>query len=106
MPRSSPWCVYTFTRSSGVRFTCVVAFALVISFAVAAKAQDHGDSTSPSVTVLDPRRYELAGFPIIGGNSDIGLQFGGVHRTAAGYRNREKVRPAREINFARTGNGQ
>jgi hypothetical protein len=27
---------------------------------------------------LDPRRYELAGFPIIGGNSDIGVQFGGA----------------------------
>jgi Omp85 superfamily domain len=26
--------------------------------------------------LLDPRRYELAGFPVIGGNSDIGLQFG------------------------------
>jgi outer membrane protein assembly factor BamA len=26
--------------------------------------------------VLLPRRYEFAGFPIIGGNSDIGLQFG------------------------------
>jgi Omp85 superfamily domain len=25
---------------------------------------------------LDPRRYELAGFPIVGGNSDIGVQFG------------------------------
>jgi hypothetical protein len=27
---------------------------------------------------LDPERYELAGFPIVGGNSDIGLQFGGA----------------------------
>lgn len=27
---------------------------------------------------LEPRRYELAGFPIIGGNSDIGFQFGGA----------------------------
>ncbi len=25
---------------------------------------------------LEPRRYELAGFPVLGGNSDIGLQFG------------------------------
>jgi outer membrane protein assembly factor BamA len=25
-----------------------------------------------------PRRYEFAGFPIIGGNSDIGVQFGGA----------------------------
>jgi hypothetical protein len=29
-------------------------------------------------STLDPRRYELAGFPIVGGNSDIGLQFGGA----------------------------
>jgi hypothetical protein len=27
---------------------------------------------------LDERRYELAGFPIVGGNSDIGIQFGGA----------------------------
>ena len=27
---------------------------------------------------LDPRRYELAGFPIVGGSSDIGVQFGGA----------------------------
>jgi hypothetical protein len=27
---------------------------------------------------LDPHRYELAGFPIVGGNSDIGVQFGGA----------------------------
>jgi hypothetical protein len=27
---------------------------------------------------LDPHRYELAGFPIVGGNSDIGFQFGGA----------------------------
>ncbi len=27
---------------------------------------------------LDPHRYELAGFPIIGGNTDIGVQFGGA----------------------------
>jgi hypothetical protein len=31
-------------------------------------------STAPAVE--KPRRYELAGFPIIGGNSDIGVQFG------------------------------
>ena len=27
---------------------------------------------------FDPERYELAGFPIVGGNSDIGVQFGGA----------------------------
>jgi hypothetical protein len=35
-------------------------------------------STAVTATALDPRRYELAGFPIVGGNSDIGLQFGGA----------------------------
>jgi outer membrane protein assembly factor BamA len=32
----------------------------------------------PAASNLKPRRYELAGFPIIGGNSDIGIQFGGA----------------------------
>jgi hypothetical protein len=27
---------------------------------------------------LNPERYELAGFPIVGGNTDIGVQFGGA----------------------------
>lgn len=27
---------------------------------------------------VEPRRYELAGFPILGGSTDIGVQFGGV----------------------------
>ncbi len=32
----------------------------------------------PWVDGLDPHRFELAGFPIVGGNSDIGVQFGGA----------------------------
>jgi hypothetical protein len=35
-------------------------------------------TTSPRDEVLDPERYELAGFPIVGGNTDIGVQFGGA----------------------------
>jgi hypothetical protein len=31
---------------------------------------------APAPEKLDPRRFEWAGFPIIGGNSDIGIQFG------------------------------
>jgi hypothetical protein len=27
-------------------------------------------------SIVDPRRYELAGFPIVGGSTDIGVQFG------------------------------
>jgi hypothetical protein len=90
-----------------MRRTCVAAFALVNSFAATARAEPpavhaEGEGTPPvAVTTgekaaqtaaekagakkegeggekLDPRRYELAGFPIIGGNSDIGLQFGGA----------------------------
>jgi outer membrane protein assembly factor BamA len=32
----------------------------------------------PGSMPLNDRRYELAGFPIVGGNSDIGVQFGGA----------------------------
>jgi hypothetical protein len=57
---------------------CVTAFALVVLFAAfPARAQD--SVVAPVATTtrrLDPRRYELAGFPIVGGNSDIGVQFG------------------------------
>jgi hypothetical protein len=67
---------------------CVTAFALVILFAAPASGQSLDSSVSlPSPGVppladhrreglLDPRRYELAGFPVLGGNSDIGFQFG------------------------------
>jgi hypothetical protein len=83
--RSSPRRECPFTRLRGPKFTCVAAFALVASFAVAAKAQAQNASgvrgpsdVAPTPTALDPRRYELAGFPILAGNSDIGLQFGGA----------------------------
>jgi hypothetical protein len=56
---------------------CVTLFALVVLFAVTlgtvARAEDPVEPAAPR---LDPRRYELAGFPIVGGNSDIGVQFG------------------------------
>jgi hypothetical protein len=55
---------------------CVTAFALVVLFAARfAQAEDPVEPTTPR---LDPRRYELAGFPIVGGSSDIGVQFGGA----------------------------
>jgi hypothetical protein len=61
---------------------CVTAFALVIGFAAPARYA-RAEGTTPAGAeaggqALDPRRYELAGFPIIAGNSDIGLQFGGA----------------------------
>jgi hypothetical protein len=60
----------------------VAAFARVVLFAVAsltsASAARAEDPLEPATPRLDPRRYELAGFPIIGGNSDIGFQFGGA----------------------------
>jgi hypothetical protein len=34
--------------------------------------------TTSAESKLPARRYELAGFPIVGGNSDIGVQFGGA----------------------------
>jgi hypothetical protein len=36
-----------------------------------------GDDTTPAEPKrIEPRRYELAGFPILGGSTDIGVQFG------------------------------
>jgi hypothetical protein len=70
---------------------CVIVFALVTSFAAQASADSPADrEATPTAGVvalppdirtkheadLEPRRYELAGFPVLGGNSDIGLQFG------------------------------
>jgi hypothetical protein len=56
------------------RLACVTSFALVVG------ANDaYGASpTDADAEVLLPRRYEFAGFPIVGGNSDIGVQFGGA----------------------------
>jgi hypothetical protein len=88
------------------RRTCVSAFALVALFAANTVRADDGiavplvvpgpvdvgraskpaaaelpktageTSTPPGDADLRARRYELAGFPILGGNSDIGFQFG------------------------------
>ncbi len=44
-----------------------------LAWVCASTAARAADSGSPPVR---PRRYELAGFPIVGGNSDIGFQFG------------------------------
>ncbi|MEA2747686.1 MAG: hypothetical protein QOI41_1829 [Myxococcales bacterium] len=49
----------------------VIDVALMLAGERLAAAED-GNAT------LDPERHELAGFPIIGGNSDIGVQFGGA----------------------------
>ncbi len=72
---------------------CVIAFALFAAFwADETEAQEAAAAsvaqrlpvaraqpdTSSAESKLAPRRYELAGFPIIGGNSDIGVQFGGA----------------------------
>jgi outer membrane protein assembly factor BamA len=66
---------------------CVASFALVLVVTVDGRAEDREPTTLPVTlappavpgpAVLDPRRYELAGFPIVGGNSDIGVQFGGA----------------------------
>jgi hypothetical protein len=56
---------------------CVTSFALVILFAATGSRAEEPAPTPPPKG-LDPRRYELAGFPIVAGNSDIGLQFGGA----------------------------
>ncbi len=46
--------------------------------ALAADPEAPKSDTPSSDSKLPARRYELAGFPILAGNSDIGLQFGGV----------------------------
>jgi Omp85 superfamily domain len=61
----------------GNRRACVTPFALVLFFVLwpseSRSAEGAKNSDPPPV-----RRYEFAGFPIIGGNSDIGVQFGGA----------------------------
>jgi hypothetical protein len=41
-------------------------------------ARPGGVEATPAPQRLDPRRFEVAGFPIVGGNSDIGVQLGGA----------------------------
>ena len=70
-----------FVRSSRMRSTSRKAFFVVCVASFAALAAlplraDEGEVPSAEATRL--RRYELAGFPILGGNSDIGVQFGGA----------------------------
>jgi hypothetical protein len=47
---------------------------LFTALAAGRAGADEGEAPLPQA--VDPRRYELAGFPIVGGNSDIGVQFG------------------------------
>jgi len=54
-------------------FVCVISFAALAPSLLRA---DEGEAVSAQTATL--RRYELAGFPILGGNSDIGFQFGGA----------------------------
>jgi hypothetical protein len=41
-------------------------------------SQARADEGEPVPNNVDPHRFEVAGFPILGGNSDIGVQFGGA----------------------------
>jgi hypothetical protein len=76
LPVSSPTRARTFIVGIHGTPLCVGAFALVAVFAVTEGDARAEDPLETRATVLDPRRYELAGFPIVGGNSDIGFQFG------------------------------
>jgi hypothetical protein len=61
--------------ASRLRIRLAVASFAYLSLLGAGPANaDDGDSPPPRP--LQPRRYELAGFPIIGGSTDIGVQFG------------------------------
>jgi hypothetical protein len=56
--------------------TCVTTFApIALSANVGYAAEPEGADGFP---LLKPRRYEFAGFPILGGSTDIGVQFGAV----------------------------
>jgi Omp85 superfamily domain len=67
-------------RASGSRrggATCAVATASCL-YALCGGATRAAADVGEGVEHLDPHRYELAGFPIVGGNSDTGAQFGGA----------------------------
>ncbi len=68
--------------SGSAPFVHDIAFAARLGVLIAATVASAGaraDEGEPlPAKALEPRRYELAGFPIIGGNSDIGVQFGGA----------------------------
>jgi len=64
---------------NGTRNRATWIIASVISVALLRVHPAHGDNGPANLpTPIEPRRYELAGFPIIGGNTDIGVQFGGA----------------------------
>jgi outer membrane protein assembly factor BamA len=54
----------------------VVAAACVLASGTRHATADVGEGADSAH--LDPHRFELAGFPIVGGNSDTGFQFGGA----------------------------
>jgi hypothetical protein len=74
----TPNCRYAFTVGVRVGHACVTVFALLFGSG-AARADP---AATPLVAFggaeppLDPRRFELAALPILGGNSDIGFQLG------------------------------
>jgi outer membrane protein assembly factor BamA len=53
-----------------------VACATSLALVGAANEAYGADPVAIDSNALSPRRYEFAGFPIVGGNSDIGVQFG------------------------------
>ena len=55
--------------------------------AIGGPARADGVPEAPAPDVLEPRRVELAGFPILGGNTDIGVQLGGVATLTRFYDN-------------------
>lgn len=62
-----------------MRWGLVLAGILLASEAHAQRTDQQGQTKPPEGNEhLDPERHELAGFPIIGGNTDIGIQFGGA----------------------------
>jgi hypothetical protein len=68
-----------FSASASFVHGAALACCFGLSIAAWPTPDAHADEgEAPLPLPLDPRRYELAGFPIVGGNSDIGVQFGGA----------------------------
>ncbi len=81
---------------AGRHFCHLAAIALLVTTGYARATETSAGTASSNATTdapiepLDPRRFEVAGFPIVGGNSDIGVQLGGA---ATFTRFHDDVRP-------------
>jgi len=79
IPSSTTAHLFTaFTRAFKQAFTPAAVLCVALGLGATWVSTAYADGGEPLAIALDDRRYELAGFPILGGNSDIGFQFGGA----------------------------